>query len=75
MGTFSAIPINIQFPENYEFENMNTKLQSVWKPIDSVGLYIPGGNAIYPSSLIMSVVPAQIAGVKRIVCVTPPTHN
>ena len=64
-----------QFPENYEFENMNTKLQSVWKPIDSVGLYIPGGNAIYPSSLIMSVVPAQIAGVKRIVCVTPPTHN
>ena len=64
-----------QFPENYEFENMNIKLQSVWKPIDSVGLYIPGGNAIYPSSLIMSVVPAQIAGVKRIVCVTPPTHN
>ena len=64
-----------QFPDNYEFENMNTKLQSVWKPIDSVGLYIPGGNAVYPSSLIMSVVPAQIAGVKRIVCVTPPTHN
>jgi len=64
-----------QFPENYEFTNMNTKLQSIWKSIDSVGLYIPGGNAVYPSSLIMSVVPAQIAGVKRIVCVTPPTHN
>ncbi len=64
-----------QFPQDYEVENMDTKLKSVWKPIDSVGLYIPGGNAVYPSSLIMSVVPAQIAGVKRIVCVTPPSNN
>ncbi|MDC2992201.1 histidinol dehydrogenase, partial [Pelagibacteraceae bacterium] len=39
------------------------------------GLYIPGGNAFYPSSLIMNVIPAKIAGVKRIVCVTPPTKN
>jgi len=64
-----------QFPENYEVINKNAKLQSIWKPIDSVGLYIPGGNAVYPSSLLMSVIPAQIAGVKRIVCVTPPTNN
>ena len=64
-----------QFPQDYEVENMDTKLKSVWKPIDSVGLYIPGGNAVYPSSLIMSVVPAQIAGVKRIVCVTPPSND
>jgi len=64
-----------QLPENYEIINMNARLQSIWKPMDSVGLYVPGGNAIYPSSLIMSVVPAQIAGVKRIVCVTPPTYN
>ena len=64
-----------QLPENYEVINMNARLQSIWKPMDSVGLYIPGGNAVYPSSLIMSVVPAQIAGVKRIVCVTPPTNN
>ena len=64
-----------QFPQDYEIENMDTKLKSVWKPIDSVGLYIPGGNAVYPSSLIMSVVPAQIAGVKRIVCVTPPSND
>jgi len=54
---------------------MNAKLKSIWKPMDSVGLYIPGGKAVYPSSLIMSVVPAQIAGVKRIVCVTPPSNN
>ncbi len=64
-----------QFPQDYEVENMDTKLKSVWNPIDSVGLYIPGGNAVYPSSLIMSVVPAQIAGVKRIVCVTPPSND
>jgi histidinol dehydrogenase len=64
-----------QLPKNYEVINMNARLQSIWKPMDSVGLYVPGGNAAYPSSLIMSVVPAQIAGVKRIVCVTPPTDN
>jgi len=64
-----------QFPQDYEVENMNAKMKSIWKPIDSVGLYVPGGNAVYPSSLIMSVVPAQIAGVKRIVCVTPPSND
>ena len=64
-----------QFPKDYEITNMNAKLKSIWKPMDSVGVYIPGGKAVYPSSLIMSVVPAQIAGVKRIVCVTPPSNN
>jgi len=64
-----------QYPSDYEISNMDAKLKSIWKPMDSVGLYVPGGNAVYPSSLIMSVVPAQIAGVKRIVCVTPPSKN
>jgi len=64
-----------QIPKNYEVINMNARLKSIWKPIDSVGLYIPGGKAVYPSSLMMSLIPAQIAGVKRIVCVTPPTKN
>jgi histidinol dehydrogenase len=41
-------------------------------PIDSVGLYVPGGTAAYPSSVVMNVVPAQIAGVRRIVVTTPP---
>lgn len=41
-------------------------------PIDIVGLYVPGGTAAYPSSVIMNVVPAQVAGVGRIVVVTPP---
>lgn len=42
------------------------------KPIDSVGMYVPGGTAAYPSSVVMNVVPAQVAGVKRIVVATPP---
>ncbi|MCM3872880.1 MAG: histidinol dehydrogenase [Pyrinomonadaceae bacterium] len=41
-------------------------------PIDIAGVYIPGGTASYPSSVVMNVVPAQIAGVKRIVVTTPP---
>jgi histidinol dehydrogenase len=45
-----------------------------WKvtPIDRVGIYIPGGKAVYPSSLLMNAIPAQIAGVPRIVVVSPP---
>ncbi len=42
-----------------------------WQPIDSVGLYVPGGKAVYPSSVIMNVVPAQVAGVKNISIATP----
>src|SRR2546427_2065334 len=42
------------------------------RPIERVGLYVPGGTASYPSSMVMTVVPAQVAGVQRIVVVTPP---
>jgi len=44
-------------------------------PIPSVGCYIPGGQARYPSSVVMSVIPAKIAGVKRIVIVSPPDRD
>ena len=44
-------------------------------PILSIGCYIPGGLAKYPSSVIMSVIPAKVAGVKRIVVVSPPNSN
>jgi histidinol dehydrogenase len=45
-----------------------------WKvtPVDRAGVYIPGGRAVYPSSLLMNAIPAQIAGVPRIVVVSPP---
>jgi histidinol dehydrogenase len=42
-----------------------------WQPVDSVGLYVPGGKAVYPSSVIMNVVPAQEAGVPRLAIATP----
>ena len=64
-----------QLPTNIVFKNNGAILKSEWKPIESVGLYVPGGKAFYPSSLIMNVVPAIIAKVKRIVCVTPPTKS
>ena len=44
-------------------------------PIPSIGCYIPGGLAKYPSSVVMSVIPAKVAGVKRIVVVSPPNSN
>ena len=43
-----------------------------WTPLDSVGIYVPGGRAAYPSSLLMNAVPAMVAGVGRIAMVTPP---
>jgi len=44
-------------------------------PVDSAGLYIPGGKAAYPSSLLMNVIPAQVAGVEKIVVCTPTPEN
>ncbi|MTA29808.1 MAG: histidinol dehydrogenase [Actinobacteria bacterium] len=47
------------------------KVHQRWQPVDSVGLYVPGGKAVYPSSVVMNVVPAQVAGVPRMVIATP----
>ena len=47
------------------------KVHQKWQPVDSVGLYVPGGKAVYPSSVVMNVVPAQVAGVPRMVIATP----
>ncbi|KFI99003.1 histidinol dehydrogenase [Bifidobacterium subtile] len=46
-----------------------------WIPIDRVGLYVPGGKAVYPSSVIMNVVPAQTAGVRSLAIATPPSRE
>jgi histidinol dehydrogenase len=43
-----------------------------WVPVERVGLYVPGGNAVYPSSVVMNVVPAQVAGVDSLVLASPP---
>lgn len=44
-------------------------------PLDSVGLYIPGGRALYPSSVLMNAIPAKVAGVERVICCTPPSKD
>ena len=45
------------------------------EPIQAVGIYVPGGRALYPSSVLMNAIPAHVAGVQRIVCATPPTRD
>ena len=47
------------------------RLGARWTPVDAAGLYVPGGRAAYPSSLLMNVIPAKVAGVQRIAMVTP----
>ncbi|MFF0471675.1 histidinol dehydrogenase [Micromonospora zamorensis] len=46
-----------------------------WLPVDRVGLYVPGGLAMYPSTVVMNVVPAQAAGVRSLVVVSPPQKD
>lgn len=46
----------------------------LYRPIETVGIYVPGGTAAYPSSVLMNAIPAKIAGVSRIVMVTPPSE-
>jgi len=55
--------------------NDDVKIKKHFSPVLSVGCYVPGGSARYPSSLVMSVVPAKVAGVKRIVVVSPPNKE
>ncbi|MBE3568938.1 MAG: histidinol dehydrogenase [Bacillales bacterium] len=52
-----------------------TILGQKFTPLDSVGVYVPGGTAAYPSSVFMNVLPAKVAGVKRIVMVSPPDQH
>ncbi len=61
-----------QMPSNLNWKDtLGIELGWIWKPIDRVGVYVPGGKASYPSSAIMNIAPAKIAGVKDIVLATP----
>ncbi|TVX88025.1 histidinol dehydrogenase [Paenibacillus agilis] len=55
-----------------DVQSDGTLLGQIIKPLKRVGVYVPGGKAAYPSSVLMNVIPAQVAGVKEIVMVTPP---
>ncbi len=61
-----------QFPENRDYTDADgVRLGAIWRPVDAAGLYVPGGRAAYPSSLLMNAIPARVAGVERVVVVTP----
>ena len=62
-----------QIPDEWMIEvDDGVMAGQVIRPMDSVGCYIPGGRAVYPSTILMTVIPAKIAGVSRIICCTPP---
>jgi histidinol dehydrogenase len=59
-------------PKDVDFTDATgTRLGARYRPLDSVGVYVPGGTAAYPSSVLMNIVPAKVAGVPRIVMVVP----
>jgi len=61
-----------QLPKDERFTDaLGVELGWRWSAIDAVGLYVPGGTAAYPSSVLMNAVPAQVAGVPRVVMVVP----
>ena len=64
-----------QVKEGYVLEEDGVKLRQKVTPLKKVGIYIPGGTAAYPSTVLMNAIPAKIAGVKEIVMVSPPTDN
>ena len=61
-----------QKPANRDFTDAaGVRLGAVWRAVDAAGLYVPGGRAAYPSSLLMNAIPAKVAGVERLVVTTP----
>ena len=65
-----------QLPANRDFTDAaGVRQGAIWRPVDAAGLYVPGGRAAYPSSLLMNAIPAKVAGVERLVVVTPTPHG
>ncbi len=61
-----------QLPEDRDYtDEIGMRLGARWSAVDAAGLYVPGGRAAYPSSLLMNAIPAKVAGVKRLVVTTP----
>ena len=61
-----------QLPKDRDFtDDAGVRQGAIWRAVDAAGLYVPGGRAAYPSSLLMNAIPAKVAGVERLVVVTP----
>ncbi|HYZ49096.1 MAG TPA: histidinol dehydrogenase [Sphingomonas sp.] len=54
-----------------DVDAVGVRLGARWRPVEAAGLYVPGGRAAYPSSLLMNAIPAKVAGVTRLAMVTP----
>lgn len=61
-----------QRTKTWMYQDNDATLGQVVTPIDAIGVYVPGGKAVYPSSVLMCAIPAKVAGVRRVVMVTPP---
>lgn len=65
-----------QLKTSYSFyEGEDIILGQIVRPIERVGIYVPGGSAAYPSTVLMNAIPAKIAGVNEIIMITPPDKN
>lgn len=61
-----------QIPKNINYSDKDdVKIKTRWIPLESAGIYVPGGKASYPSSVLMSAIPAKVAGVKNITMTVP----
>jgi histidinol dehydrogenase len=61
-----------QLPQDRDYtDDAGVRLGAIWRAVDAAGLYVPGGRAAYPSSLLMNAIPARVAGVARLVATTP----
>jgi histidinol dehydrogenase len=65
-----------QIPPEWNMEvTEGVNAGQIIRPLEKVGCYIPGGRAVYPSTILMTVIPAKVAGVKNIICCTPPNSE
>jgi histidinol dehydrogenase len=64
-----------QRTKTWMYQDQGATLGQLVTPLDAVGVYVPGGKAVYPSSVLMCAIPARVAGVSRIVMCTPPQKD
>lgn len=65
-----------QLPSGIDYvDGLGIRLAARWRPVAAAGLYVPGGTAAYPSSVLMNAIPAKVAGVERLVMTVPTPHG
>lgn len=64
--------LNQKMPSSIKEEKEGIRLEQLRRPLEKVGIYVPGGKASYPSTVLMAAIPAKVAGVREVLMVTPP---